>query len=109
MTGAPYLPGFGRCGIPPRRIGSFLYCNESPTPCTVSGRGPWNPTSAKTGQIWGTRHLLLVESGRSVRPVAGLKSLCKNSDSTPAQLAFLITADVYISRLDARRTIEVLF
>jgi hypothetical protein len=24
MTGAPYLPGFGRCGIPPRWTGSFL-------------------------------------------------------------------------------------
>jgi hypothetical protein len=28
MTGAPYLPGFGLSGIPPRWTGSFLSCNE---------------------------------------------------------------------------------
>ena len=27
----------------------------------VTGRQPWNPTSAKTGQIWGTRHSLRIE------------------------------------------------
>jgi hypothetical protein len=27
----------------------------------------WNPTSAKTGQIWGTRHLLLVERRKKFR------------------------------------------
>ena len=25
------------------------------------GGQPWNPTSAKTGQIWGTRHSLRIE------------------------------------------------
>ena len=28
---------------------------------TVTGRKLWNPTSAKTGQIWGTRHSLRIE------------------------------------------------
>jgi len=28
----------------------------------VSGGQPWNPTSAKTGQIWGTRHSLRIKT-----------------------------------------------
>jgi hypothetical protein len=27
----------------------------------VTGGQPWNPTSAKTGQIWGTRHSSRIE------------------------------------------------
>jgi hypothetical protein len=30
-------------------------------PCAVKGRGPWNPISAKTGQIWATHHSLPTE------------------------------------------------
>jgi hypothetical protein len=41
MTGAPYLPDFGRCGIP------RLSTAHPPlaTPFTLRGRGLWNPTS----------------------------------------------------------------
>ncbi len=31
-------------------------------------RGSWNPTSAKTGQIWGTRHSLERERSRYRQP-----------------------------------------
>jgi hypothetical protein len=37
----------------------------------VTGGQPWNPTSAKTGQIWGTRHSLRnrrLYSLRALRP-----------------------------------------
>src|SRR3984957_306998 len=82
MMGAPYLPGFGRCGIPRLSIACFSIINGSrgPSlfrPCAVKGRGPWYPTSAKTGQIWGTHHSLPVERGRSVRNSEWLSRLIK--------------------------------
>src|ERR1700722_1088186 len=32
----------------------------------IAGPAQWNPTSAKIGQIWGPRHLLPVERGRTI-------------------------------------------
>src|ERR1700678_3871212 len=46
-----------------RLPGNFLYCNRSPG---VSGRGPVDPTQAKTGLEWGTQPLLPVERAKSV-------------------------------------------
>src|SRR5580658_8031741 len=66
MMGAPYLPGFGRCGIPRT---STLDCARSEERWAsgsvdsreADDRQPWIPTSAKTGQIWGTHHSLTTE------------------------------------------------
>jgi hypothetical protein len=60
MTGAPYLPGFGRCGIP-RTLTRWSWTWGFVAVEKAAGAARWNPTSAKTGQIWGTRHLLPVE------------------------------------------------
>jgi hypothetical protein len=65
MTGAPYLPGFGRCGIP-RTSTRWSWTWGSVAVEKGAGPARWNPTSAKTGQIWGTRHLLLVKRSRLV-------------------------------------------
>jgi hypothetical protein len=82
MMGAPYLPGFGRCGIPRLSVVRSLPFKGSrgpllSTPCTVKGRGLWYPTSAKTGQIWGTHHSLQVE----ISPLAtiGCREVCEKS------------------------------
>src|SRR5580692_5742264 len=87
MMGAPYLPGFGRCGNPRLSIVRFSTINGSRrrllfTPCAVKGRGPWNPTSAKTGQIWGTRHSLPAE----ISPLAtiGFLEVCEKSGLGPS-------------------------
>src|ERR1700691_6744961 len=41
--------------------GNRSSCAWSSTPSTVRGRGLWNSTYAKIGQIWGTRHSLRIE------------------------------------------------
>src|SRR5271168_5368724 len=63
MLGAPYLPGFGRCGNPRTSALDCARSEEQGASGSVDcreadDRQPWNPTSAKTGQIWGTHHSL---------------------------------------------------
>jgi hypothetical protein len=77
-----YLPGFGRCGIPRT---STLDCARSEERWAsgsidsreTGDRQPWNPTSAKTGQIWGTHHSLPIE----ITPLAtiGFLEVCEKS------------------------------
>src|ERR1700691_5019637 len=75
-----YLPGFGRCGNPRTSTLDCARSEEQWTSGSVDSREAddrqlWNPTSAKTGQIWapiiryqqGSNHWQPSVSWRSVR------------------------------------------
>src|ERR1700689_3968759 len=86
MMGAPYLPGFGRCGIPRTSTLDCARSEEQWTSGSVDSREAddrqlWNPTSAKTGQIWGTHHSLPT----GIKPLAtiGFLEVCEKFKLKP--------------------------
>jgi hypothetical protein len=52
----------------------------------VTGRQPWNPASAKTGQIWGTRHSLRIEI--SLPDHRFPRGVCEKCGLTPPRINF---------------------